>query len=146
MAELLWISFRANFIWENAQAPLYAGYTGDTAGVYVPYVTLLGTVSDPSGIRLARRMDLYSQSFSRYSLFVNDFPSASNIGAGENIPGRVHANNRFIGVSSGTPYPVFMDTVSAAGTISGYGQWADTVSSTGGARVIPYPAAATIRT
>ncbi len=124
---------------------LYAGYTGDTSGVYVPYVTLLGTVSDPSGVRLARRMDFYSQSFSRYSLFANDFPSSSNIGAGENIPGRVHANNRFIGASSGTPYPVFMDTVSAAGTITGYGQWADTVSATGGARVIPYPAAATIR-
>lgn len=124
---------------------LYAGYTGDTAGVYVPYVTLLGTVSDANGIRFARRMDLYAQSYARYSLFANDFPSAAVIGAGENIPGRVHANNRFIGASSGAPYPVFSDTVSAAGAISGYGQWSDTISSTGGARVIPYPSATVLR-
>ena len=118
---------------------LYAGYTGDTSGVYVPYVTLLGTVRDANGIRFARRMDLYAQSFSRYSLFANDFPAAASIGAGENIPGRVHANNRFIGASTGSPNPVFGDTVSAAGTISGGGQWADTVSSARGATVIPYP-------
>ena len=124
---------------------LYGGYTGDTSGVYVPYITLLATVSDPGGIRLARRMDLQAQSFSRYSLFANDFPAAASISAGENIPGRVHANNRFIGASTGSPYPVFQDTVSAAGTISGYGQWSDTVSSTGGARVIPYPSATALR-
>jgi len=124
---------------------LYAGYTGDTSGVYVEYVTLLGTVSDVSGIRMARRMDLYAQSFARYSLFANDFPAAAVIGAGENIPGRVHANNRFTGASSGTPYPVFGDTVSAAGIISGLGQWSDTVSATGGARVIPYPSATVLR-
>lgn len=124
---------------------LYGGYTGDTAGRYIPYVTLLATVSDASGLRLARRLDLFSQSFSRYSLFANDFPATASIGAGENIAGRVHANNRFIGASSGTPYPVFMDTVSAAGAITGFGQWADTVSSTGGAIVIPYPSAAAVR-
>jgi hypothetical protein len=120
---------------------LYGGYTGDTTGLYVPYVTLLATVSDASGIRLARRMDLYSQSFSRYGLFANDFPASANIGAGETVTGRVHANNRFIAASSGSPYPVFLDTVSAAGTISGNGQWSDTVSSTGGSRVIPFPSA-----
>lgn len=124
---------------------LYGGYTGDTSGVYVPYITLLATVSDPGGIRLARRMDLQAQSFSRYSLFTDNFPSAASIGAGENIPGRVHANNRFIGASTGSPYPVFQDTVSAAGTISGFGQWSDTVSSTGGAQVIPYPTATALR-
>ena len=123
---------------------LYAGNTGDTSGVYVPYVTLLATVSDGFGLRLARRMDLYQQSFSRYSLFTNDFPSSASIGAGENGGGRVHSNNRFTGASSGSPYPVFLDTVSAAGTISGNGQWADTVSSTGGATVIPYPTAASL--
>ncbi|MHB1311597.1 MAG: hypothetical protein ACYC3L_06230 [Gemmatimonadaceae bacterium] len=120
---------------------LYAGNTGDTSGVYVPYVTLLATVSDAYGLRLARRMDLYQQSFSRYGLFTNDFPSAASIGAGENVGGRVHSNNRFTAASSGSPYPVFSDTVSAAGTISGNGQWADTVSSAGGTTVVPYPSA-----
>ena len=123
---------------------LYGGYTGDTAGTYVPYVTLLATVTDPNGIRMARRMDLYAQSFSRYALFTNDFPAGASIGAGENIPGRVHSNNRFTGSSAGTPAPVFGDTVSVAGTISGSGQWSDTLSSTAGTTVIPYPAAATI--
>ena len=61
---------------------LYAGYTGDTTGVYVEYVTLLATVSDAGGIRLSRRMDLYAQSFARYSLFANDFPMTAAIGAG----------------------------------------------------------------
>jgi hypothetical protein len=121
---------------------LYGGYTGDTSGTYVPYITLVATVSDPGGIRLARRLDLYAQSFARYAFFTNDFPSAASIGAGENMPGRVHANNRFIASSSGAPNPVFSDTVSAAGTISGNAQWADTVSATGGATVIPYPSAA----
>jgi hypothetical protein len=123
---------------------LYGGLTGDTSGTYVEYVTLVATVSDPSGIRIARRMDLYQQSFSRYGLFTNDFPSTASIGPGENIGGRVHSNNRFIGASSGSPYPFFSDTVSAAGTISGNGQWSDTVSSTAGAIVIPYPTAASI--
>ncbi len=124
---------------------LYAGNTGDTSGVYVPYVTLLATVSDASGLRLARRMDLYQRSFSSYSLFADDFPSSASIGAGENLPGRVHTNNRFIAASAGSPYPVFNDTVSSAGTISGFGQWADTVSATGGARAIPYPTAAELQ-
>ncbi|MBM3907178.1 MAG: hypothetical protein FJ363_03755 [Gemmatimonadetes bacterium] len=120
---------------------LYGAYTGDTAGTYVPYITLLATVSDAMGVRLARRMDLQAQSFSRYSLFVNDFPSGASIGAGENVGGRAHANNRFIGSLSGSPAPAFSDTVSAAGTISGSGQWSDTVSATGGAIIVPYPAA-----
>lgn len=123
---------------------LYGGYTGDTSGVYVPYITLLATVSDAGGIRLSRRMDLLAQSFARYGLFANDFPSTASIGIGENIPGRVHANNRFIGSSSGTPTPVFGDTVSAAGTISGSGQWSDTLSATAGTTVIPYPTATAI--
>jgi len=123
---------------------LYAGNTGDTSGVYVPYVTLIATVSDAYGTRVARRMDLYQQSFARYGLFTNDFPAAASIGAGENVSGRVHANNRFTGASSGSPYPVFLDTVSAAGTISGNGQWSDTISSTGGATVIPYPTATSL--
>jgi hypothetical protein len=118
---------------------LYAGYTGDTAGTHVPYITLVATVNDASGLRLARRMDLTAQSFSRYALFANDFPSAASIGPGETFGGRVHANNRFIATSTGSPVPVFMDTVSAAGTISGSAQWSDTVSSTGGATIIPYP-------
>ena len=124
---------------------LYAGNTGDTSGVYVPYVTLIATVSDAYGTRVARRMDLYQQSFSRYGLFTNDFPATATIGAGENVSGRVHSNNRFIGAASGSPYPVFSDTVSVAGTLSGNGQWADTISSTGGAIVIPFPAASALQ-
>lgn len=123
---------------------LYGGYTGDTSGVYVPYITLLATVSDAGGIRLSRRMDLQAQSFARYGLFAHDFPSSASIGIGENIPGRVHANNRFIGSSSGTPAPVFGDTVSVAGTISGSGQWSDTLSATAGTTVIPYPTATSL--
>ncbi len=125
---------------------LYGGNTGDTTGVYVPYITLLATVTDGNGLRMARRLDLYQQSFSRYGLFTNDFPASANIGAGENVSGRVHANNRFIGASSGSPYPVFLDTVSAAGAISGNGQWSDTLSATAGTTVIPYPNAATLGT
>jgi hypothetical protein len=120
---------------------LYGAYTGDTVGVYVPYITLLATVSDAFGLRLARRLDLQAQSFYRYALFANDFPSSTSIGAGENIGGHVHANNRFIASTSGSPVPAFSDTVSAAGTISGSAQWADTISSTGGATVIPWPSA-----
>ena len=125
----------------NLAVNLYAGYTGDTSGAYVPYVTLLATVSDGSTLRAARRADLYAQSFARYNFFANDFPSGTVIGAGENIGGRAHSNNRFTGSSSGSPDPVFADTVSAAGTISGSGQWSDTLSSSAGTTVIPYPAA-----
>ncbi|MHB8838596.1 MAG: hypothetical protein ACYC7F_06545, partial [Gemmatimonadaceae bacterium] len=122
---------------------LYAAYTGDTSGLYVPYITLLATVSDAQGLRLARRQDFLAQSFARYGLFANDFPAGASIGAGENISGRVHANNRFTAASSGSPSPAFSDTVSAAGTISGSAQWADTVSATGGATDIPFPTTST---
>ncbi|MFA6167245.1 MAG: hypothetical protein WC700_11560 [Gemmatimonadaceae bacterium] len=122
---------------------LYGAYTGDTTGTNVPYITLIATVSDATGLRLARRMDLQAQSFARYGLFVNNFPSTASIGLGEIVPGRVHSNNRFIGASFGSPNPVFMDTVSVAGTISGGGQWADTISAVAGATVVPYPTTTT---
>lgn len=118
---------------------VYAAYTGDTSGVYVPYVTLLATVSDPSGVRLARRMDLNAQSFSRYTLFANSLASGT-IGAGETFPGRVHVNGNFYGASSGTPNPVFFDTVSATGTITLGGQWADTLNSV---TTVPFPTTTT---
>ncbi len=117
---------------------LYAAYTGDTVGIYGQFVTLLSQAYDTGGTRHVRRLDLTAESFSRYAMFVDSFPSGVAYGTGEFIRGRAHSNTLW--GSSGSPGPHYYDTVSAVTTISASGTY-DRGKIAGAARV-PYPTVA----
>ena len=55
----------------------YAGYTGDTGGTYIPFLSVLAQAYDTQGVRSVQRADLQSEAFSRYALFVDSFPSTT---------------------------------------------------------------------
>ena len=45
----------------------YAAYTGDTAGTYIPFLTIMAQAYDTLGTRSVQRLDLRSEAFSRYA-------------------------------------------------------------------------------
>lgn len=112
---------------------VYAAVTSDTSGRQVPAVTVLAQAYDASGTRHVRRMDLRRESFSRYQVFVDSFPSGVTFGPGT-VGGRVHSNGNWVNSSSGN---AFFDTVSVVGTISGTGTFE--VDSVVGVYPITYP-------
>lgn len=96
----------------------YAGYTGDTAGTYIPFLTIMAQAYDTLGVRSVQRLDLRSEAFSRYAMFVDSFASNVSIQNGQYIRGRAHGNRNWVSTSTG-PGPDYYDTVSAVGSVSG---------------------------
>lgn len=95
----------------------YAAYTGDTAGTYIPFLTILAQAYDTLGVRSVVRHDLRSEAFSRYALFF-DTSSTAQIPLGQVVRGRVHAN-RNLALTATSPGPTFYDSVTAVGSVSG---------------------------
>jgi len=119
---------------------LYGGFTGDTVGCFGTYATLLATSFDSNGTRTVRRLDLASESFSRYAMFVDSFPSGLVYGTGEFIIGRAHSNTNWYS-QSGAPGPDYYDTVSAFGTINGTANYHGK-PTLAGSRKVPFPTVA----
>jgi hypothetical protein len=119
---------------------LYGAYTGDTIGRFGQFVTLLATAFDSGGVRHVRRLDLTSESFSRFAMFVDSFPSGIVYGTGEYIRGRAHSNTDWNSDPS-SPGPDYYDTVSAVGAFSGTANFHGLPNLAGVAR-IPYPTVA----
>lgn len=94
---------------------VYAAVTGDTSGAFLPFVTLIATAYDGGGTRHVRRVDLRRESFSRYALFVDSFPSTLAQGT-SNVPGRVHTNGTWRSAGTGNTY---RDSVTAVVGLSG---------------------------
>jgi hypothetical protein len=86
----------------------YISFTGDTSGRYGKFITILSQSYDTGGTRTVRRLDLTSESFSRYAMFADSFPSSLVYGPGEFIRGRSHSNTSWYGMAGST----FYDTVS----------------------------------
>jgi len=59
-------------------------------------VTLLAVAYDANGTRHVRRTDLRRESFSRYAIFADSFPSGTAHGPGV-VTGRVHTNETWRG-------------------------------------------------
>src|SRR3990172_1455621 len=97
---------------------LYGAFTGDTVGTFGKFVTLVSQAYDSGGTRHVRRLDLTAESFSRFAMFVDSFPSGLVYGTGEFIRGRAHSNTNWYS-QAGAPGPDYYDTVSAFGTING---------------------------
>jgi hypothetical protein len=92
----------------------YAAYTGDTAGTYIPFFTIMAQAYDTLGIRSTQRLDLQSEAFSRYVLVVDTFLPNTALGAGLHMRGRVHGNRNWNSASS--PGTYYYDTVSLGGS------------------------------
>ena len=114
---------------------LYGGFTGDTVGIFGQFATLLAQAYDAGGTRMVRRLDLTQESFAKFAMFTNTWPSGLSYGSGEFIKGRSHSNQGW--GSSGTPPPTYYDTVSAHTTFAGTGTF--TYPPMPGMPVIPMP-------
>lgn len=113
---------------QDVAVNVYAAATGDTTGRILPHVTLIATAYDNGGTRHVRRMDLQRESFSRYALFVDSFPSGSTFGPAT-VLGRVHANDVWRSGTTAATAAVYRDTLTATGGFSGSATYADTSSA-----------------
>jgi hypothetical protein len=120
----------------------YAAFTGDTAGTYIPFLTIMAQAYDTMGTRSVQRLDLSAESFSRYQLFVDSFPSTVAIAVGQHLRGRVHGNRNWVS-SSTSPGPNYYDTVSAVGSVSGTASY-NGITAVTSAKRIKWPTTATL--
>ena len=118
----------------------YAAYTGDTAGTYIPFLTLMTQAYDTLGTRSVQRQDLWSESFSRYSRFYDTY-SGVPIPVGQTVQGRVHGNGNWVS-SSTSPGPAYIDTVTAVGTVTGTATY-NGITAVTGAKRIKWPTTST---
>jgi hypothetical protein len=120
----------------------WAGYTGDTAGTYIPFLTVMAQAYDTLGVRSVQRLDLQSEALSRYQFFVDTFLPNTALASGIHMRGRSHGNRNW--VSAATPGTTYYDTLSAgASTISGTSVYTNTVAVTSAKR-IKWPTATTL--
>jgi hypothetical protein len=120
----------------------WAGYTGDTAGTYIPFLTVMSQAYDTLGVRSVQRLDLQSEALSRYQFFVDTFLPNTALASGIHMRGRSHGNRNW--VSAATPGTTYYDTLSAgASTISGTSVYTNTVAVTSAKR-IKWPTATTL--
>ena len=115
----------------------YATYTGDTAGTYIPFLTVMAQAYDTLGVKSVQRLDLQSEAFSRYTLFVDSFPANTVMQSSLFIRGRVHGNRNWIsGAASGTTYA---DTLSVVGALSGTSNYVASGVAVTSAKRIAWP-------
>lgn len=115
---------------------VYAAATGDTTGAWLPHVTLLAAAYDVGGTRHVRRLDLRRESFARYQLLVDSFPTTVSFGPGTTA-GRVHSNTTWRSGGSAATAGQYLDSISAVGGFTGTATYSgDTVS---GVPPISYP-------
>jgi hypothetical protein len=120
----------------------WAAYTGDTAGTYIPYLTLFAQAYDTLGVRTVQRLDLRSESFSRYQMFVDTFLPNTSIPVGLHLRGRVHSNTVWASTST-SPGPDYWDTVSVVDTMTGTASYHG-ISPLTDAKRIAWPSDATL--
>jgi hypothetical protein len=120
----------------RVQVNTYVGFTGDTVGRFGQFLTIVSTAYDAGGTRHVRRLDLTSESFSRYAMFTNTWQSGLAYGNGEFIRGRAHSNGNW--ASTQSPGPTYYDTVSAVGSVTGTATY-NGITPISGAQAIPFP-------
>ncbi len=106
----------------KVKVDLYAGVGGASTGQYGRFVELVAVAYDNGGARHVRRLELQAENFARYAMFVDQFGGGLCYGTGEIIRGRAHSNQGWVSCG-GSPGPIYTDTVSAVGSISGTGQY-----------------------
>lgn len=121
---------------------VYGAVTGDTSGATTPHITLIARASDASGTRHVRRVDLRRESFSRYQLVVDSFPSTQTFGPGT-FAGVVHSNDRWRSGGSAATASQFLGGVSTSDGFTGTNSFAG--DSSGAAPFLAYPSDSTFR-
>lgn len=99
---------------------VYAGVGGGSTGQYGRYVELVAVAYDNGGARHVRRLELQAENFARFAMFTDQWPAVC-YATGEIVRGRAHSNAQW--QSCGAPGPIYTDTVSAVGSISGTAQY-----------------------
>jgi hypothetical protein len=115
---------------------VYAAATGDTTGRWLPHVTLIAAAYDAGGTRHVRRLDLQRQSYSRYAMVVDSFPSGMTFGPAT-VNGPVHANDAWRTGTSAATAGVYRDSLTATGGFSGTATYTGDTSSA--VPTMPYP-------
>jgi hypothetical protein len=116
----------------------YAAYTADTGGTYIPFLTIVAQAYDTLGVRSVQRLDLQSESFSRYAIFVDTFLPNTALGSGLYIRGRVHGNRNWN--SAASPGTYYYDTVSVSGSaVSGTSTYTSPTAAVTSAPRIKWP-------
>lgn len=118
---------------------LYAGVGGQSSGQYGRFVELVAVAYDAGGARHVRRLELQAENFARYAMFVDQWPTSACYATGEILRGRAHSNQNWKNCSS-SPGVIHTDTVSAAGTVNGAGQYQS--AKINGHAVINFPSVA----
>jgi hypothetical protein len=118
----------------------YATYTGDTAGTFIPFLTIMAQAYDTLGTRSVQRLDLQSESFSRYAIFVDTFLPNTVMDTLMHIRGRVHGNRNWYSAVS-----TYYDTMSLSGsTHSGSATYSGNGVAVTGAKRIKWPTSSSL--
>ncbi len=121
----------------------YAAFTGDTAGTYIPFLTLMAQAYDTMGTRSVMRLDMQAESFSRYAILVDTFLPSTSLDSAMHVRGRTHGNRNW--ASSGGVGNTYYDTLSLSGSgaPSGTSTFTGTVNATSAKR-IKWPTASSV--
>lgn len=121
----------------------YAAFTGDTAGTYIPFLTLLAQAYDTMGTRSVMRLDLQSEAFSRYAILVDTFLPLTPLDTVLHLRGRTHGNRNWISASGVAT--TYYDTLTLGGSSapSGTSGFTGTVYMTSAKR-IKWPTASSV--
>lgn len=117
----------------------WAGPSGVSSGQYGVFGSIISVVSDPTNIKVVRRLEVNQESFAKYAYFTDNEGSGICFGGGDNIFGPVHSNDDFCIYSSGAR---FRDLLRTAGTISGVGYGTFDKGYETGVSQIPMPSTA----
>lgn len=121
----------------RVKVDLYAGIGGNSTGQYGRYVELVAVASDSSGARHVRRLELQAENFARFAMFTDSW-SVGCYTTGEIVRGRAHSNANWQSCS-GSPGPIYSDTVSAVTTVTGVAQYQTPGHRVPSAQRIPFP-------
>lgn len=122
----------------KVKVDMYAGIGGNSTGQYGQFVELVAVAYDNGGARHVRRLELQAENFARYAMFTDQFPAVC-YATGEIVRGRAHSNQNWASCGS-SPGPVYTDTVSAVGSITGTAQYQS--ANVPSSAVIPFPTVA----
>lgn len=117
----------------------WAGPSGVSSGQYGVFGSIISVVSDPTNVKVVRRLEVNQESFAKYAYFTDNEGSGICFGGGDNIFGPVHSNDDFCIYSSTAR---FRDLLRTAGVINGVGYGTFDKGYETGVAVIPMPTTA----
>ncbi|MBK7905007.1 MAG: hypothetical protein IPJ78_00425 [Gemmatimonadetes bacterium] len=100
----------------GVQRSTYLGPSGNTSGQYGVFGSVVTVVTDGSGNRIVRRLEVFQESFAKYAYFT-DVEGAIVFGANDVLYGPVHSND-VIQIQAALPGATFWGKLKTAQTIT----------------------------